>query len=71
VKYCIIKEEKEYVLYKVANDLLGSFERGNKARTIVQANSIMEALLGFEKLNQATEDKIELNVRPVKYRNNG
>ncbi len=51
MKYYITEDEKELKIIKVADDLVTGFEAENKTRILTQGNSIMEALMNFEKLN--------------------
>lgn len=51
MKYYIVDRLSQLVLLKVANELVDEFENGHKDQVIASGNSIMEALLEFERVD--------------------
>ena len=51
MKYYISSRQDQLVLFKVANELVEEFENEHKDQVIASGNSIMEALLEFERVD--------------------
>jgi hypothetical protein len=51
MKYYISSRQDQLVLFKVPNELVSAFENENKDQVIASGNSIMEALLEFEQVD--------------------
>lgn len=67
MKYHIVNEGKQLVLYKVANELIEDFESKYKEKVIASGMSIAEALLDFSQANYQ-QSNASLEARPVKYK---
>ncbi len=67
MRYYVVNEADQLILFKVANDLIEAFEKEHGQKVIAHGNSIMEALLEFEKVNYYVPE-IELNPQPSKYK---
>lgn len=51
MRYYIVDSKSQLVLFKVANERVEEFEIGHKDQVIASGNSIMEALLEFEQVD--------------------
>ena len=49
MKYYIVERQGELILFKVANDLVETFEKESMGKIIAEGNSILEALLNLNK----------------------
>lgn len=67
MKYYIISEGEQLVLYKVANELIEDFESKYKEKVIASGMSIAEALLGFSQADYQ-QSNASLEAKPVKYK---
>lgn len=67
MKYYIITEGEQLVLYKVANELVEDFENNHKEKVIASGASIAEALLNFGQADHQ-QRKEALEAKPVKYK---
>ncbi|MFT3749153.1 MAG: hypothetical protein QM768_12580 [Agriterribacter sp.] len=68
MKYYIISEGEQLVLYKVANELIEEFENKHKDKVIASGVSIAEALLDFEQANSKQTEQLFV-AKSVKYKN--
>lgn len=66
MKYYIVGEQGQLTLFKVANELIKDFEDEYQDRVIASGNSIMEALLEFQQVDDPRKD-LAMEARPVKY----
>ncbi len=66
MKYYIVKRDAELALFKVPNSSNEQFEKEYQNNIIAYGESIMEALINFEK--REDKPKLELYERPVKYK---
>ena len=67
MKYYIVEKESQLTLFKVANELVTDFENEYNNRVIVSGNSIMEALLEFERVDDPRKNG-EIGGGSVKYK---
>lgn len=68
MKYFIVNEAEQLVLYKVANELVEDFESKYKEKVIASGISIAEALLNFGQADKHQRKEV-LEAEPVKYKN--
>ncbi|HTN06454.1 hypothetical protein [Agriterribacter sp.] len=66
MKHCIVDKQSQLILFKVADELVEEFEIGHKDQVIAFGNSIMEALLEFERVDDPKEEG-EIGGGSVKY----
>ncbi|PZQ98263.1 MAG: hypothetical protein DI539_29550 [Flavobacterium psychrophilum] len=69
MKYYIVKSDPEFTLFKVSNNSIEQFEKEYQGNILSFGESIMEALINFEKREDKSE--LELYERPVKYKTGG
>lgn len=67
MKYHIVSEGAQLVLYKVTNELIEYFESKYKEKVIASGMSIVEALLNFSQVDYRPKNA-ELEAKPVKYK---
>lgn len=68
MRYYIINEAEQLILFKVANELVEDFESNYKEKVIASGSGIADTLLNFEQASYQQREQM-LVAKPVKYKN--
>jgi hypothetical protein len=66
MKYFIVRLEQEYTIYKVAENLIPTFEKEYHENVLAKGNSLMEVILDFERVKQL-ENLEGIELIPAKF----
>jgi len=67
MKYYIILSEQSYTLFKVADNLVTSFQKEHKEKVIAEGRNILETLTNFENVDNKIPE-FSLSEKPEKYK---